>query len=114
MALEGVCGARFKCTETLSPAANGRDDAGVKFALGSQPDSRCAWNKRAYTMARTRRRGKSGLHRVGWRLITARREARIRATENRPPMACPSDFAAERRQSLVGAKASTRDKIRQG
>lgn len=52
--------------------------------LGSRPDSRCARMKRASTMVRTVRRGKSGLHRVGWRLITARREARNRATETSP------------------------------
>ena len=70
-----------------------------KMRMGSRPDSRCGRKKRAYSMVRTARRGKSGLHRVGWRLITARREARNRATETSPVEARAPDFAAARWQS---------------
>jgi len=69
--------------------------------MGSRLDSRCGRKKRTYTMVRTARRGKSGLHRAGWRLITARREARNRATETSLVEACAPDLAAARRQSLV-------------
>jgi len=72
--------------------------------------------KRAFTMARAARRGKSGLHRVGWRLITARREARNRATETSlvagdrgegetrqpPPGATPNRQATTRPAELAG------------
>jgi len=87
--------------------------------VGSRPDSRCGRKKRAYSMVRTAWRGKSGLHRVGWRLITARREARNRATETSlvesrtsgkdegetrqpPPGATPNRQATTRLAELAG------------
>ena len=55
-------------------------------------------------MVRTVRRGKSGLHRVGWRLITARREARNRATETSPVQSGAQDEdGGETRQPPPGA-----------
>jgi hypothetical protein len=55
-------------------------------------------------MVRTVRRGKSGLHRVGWRLITARREARNRATETSlaGPRSCKNGFEQHARTHTGG------------
>ena len=97
-----VIGARRRAR--VSPVGKigpGPVPAGVKFASGSRPDSRCVRKKRAYTMARTVRRGKSGLHRVGWRLITARREASKRATETSPDAG--NCVGGETRQPAPGA-----------
>src|SRR5262245_31172791 len=52
-------------------------------------------------MVRTAWRGKSGLHREGWRLITARREASNRATETSPDAG--NCVGGETRQPAPGA-----------
>ena len=86
---------------TLDGTRRVAGDPRCTIPSGSRPGSRCARKKRTFTMVRTVRRGKSGLHRVGWRLITARREASNRATETSPDAG--NRVGGETRQPAPGA-----------